>query len=125
MGARLHRYTGNDTYGDLAEKTWDLIERLGYISDEYDVYDGAHLPDCTEINKAQFSYNAAMLLQGAAFMYNTVRPILWPLFIFAQSILIKCRILVTSCDLTKRSATQHSDCHNLKENMLTSCGQLD
>ncbi|KAI0466617.1 family 76 glycoside hydrolase [Xylaria cf. heliscus] len=71
IGARLHRYTGNDTYGDLAEKTWDLIERLGYFNDQYDVYDGAHLPDCTEINKAQFSYNAAMLLQGASFMYNS------------------------------------------------------
>ncbi|GAP84279.1 putative glycoside hydrolase family 76 protein [Rosellinia necatrix] len=70
IGARLARYTGNDTYGALAEKTWDLIERLGYVSDKYDVYDGAHLPDCTEINKAQFSYNAAMLLQGCAFMFN-------------------------------------------------------
>ncbi|KAI0190954.1 mannan endo-1,6-alpha-mannosidase DCW1-like protein [Xylaria flabelliformis] len=71
MGARLHRYTGNQTYADLAEKTWDLIDRLGYVSDKFDVYDGAHLPDCTEINRAQFSYNAAMLLQGASFMFNT------------------------------------------------------
>ncbi|KAI0200898.1 family 76 glycoside hydrolase [Astrocystis sublimbata] len=71
MGARLRRYTGNETYGDLAEKTWDLLTRLNYINDEYDVYDGAHIPDdCKSINKAQFSYNAAMLLQGAAFMYN-------------------------------------------------------
>ncbi|CAJ2500686.1 Uu.00g035390.m01.CDS01 [Anthostomella pinea] len=70
VGARLARYTGNSTYGDLATKTFDLIKRLGYISTEWDVYDGAHLPDCTDINKAQFSYNAGMLLQGAAFMYN-------------------------------------------------------
>lgn len=72
IGARLHRYTQNDTYGELAEKTWDLMERLGYVSDKYDVYDGAHEPDCTEINKAQFSYNAAMLLQGCAYLYNSV-----------------------------------------------------
>ncbi|KAI1077335.1 mannan endo-1,6-alpha-mannosidase [Whalleya microplaca] len=70
IGARLARYTDNSTYADLASKTFDLIQRLGYISDKWDVYDGAHLPDCTDINKAQFSYNAAMLLQGCAFMYN-------------------------------------------------------
>ncbi|KAI1641332.1 family 76 glycosyl hydrolase [Biscogniauxia mediterranea] len=70
IGSRLARYTNNNTYADLASKTFDLIQRLGYISDSWDVYDGAHLPDCTDINKAQFSYNAAMLLQGCAFMYN-------------------------------------------------------
>ncbi|KAI1191772.1 family 76 glycoside hydrolase [Nemania serpens] len=70
IGARLARYTANETYGELAEKTWDLIWRLGYISDKFDVYDGAHLPDCTGVNKAQFSYNAAMLMQGCAYMFN-------------------------------------------------------
>ncbi|KAI1803039.1 glycoside hydrolase family 76 protein [Daldinia bambusicola] len=70
IGARLARYFHNETYAELATKTWDLIDRLGYISDKWDVYDGAHLPDCTDLNKAQFSYNAAMLLQGAAFLYN-------------------------------------------------------
>ncbi|KAI2782695.1 glycoside hydrolase family 76 protein [Daldinia loculata] len=70
IGARLARYFGNQTYADLATRTWDLIHDLGYISDKWDVYDGAHLPDCTDLNKAQFSYNAAMLLQGAAFLYN-------------------------------------------------------
>ncbi|KAI1364352.1 family 76 glycoside hydrolase [Xylaria arbuscula] len=77
IGARLYRYTDNSTYGELAEKTWDLITRLEYISDEYDVYDGAHLPDCTGVNKAQFSYNAAMLLQGAAYMYNVTEKDEW------------------------------------------------
>lgn len=72
IGARLARYFGNQTYADLATRTWDLIHDLGYISDKWDVYDGAHLPDCTDLNKAQFSYNAAMLLQGAAFLYNYV-----------------------------------------------------
>ncbi|KAH6657178.1 family 76 glycoside hydrolase [Truncatella angustata] len=70
IGARLARYTDNATYGELAGRTFDLMERLGYVDKDWNVYDGAHLPDCTDINKAQFSYNAAMLLQGAAFMYN-------------------------------------------------------
>ncbi|KAI1425797.1 family 76 glycoside hydrolase [Xylaria sp. FL1777] len=77
VGARLARYTDNSTYADLAEKTWDLIWRLGYITEDYDVYDGAHLPDCTSINKAQFSYNAAMLMQGAAFLYNHTNNSTW------------------------------------------------
>ncbi|KAI3340655.1 family 76 glycoside hydrolase [Ustulina deusta] len=77
IGARLARYTDNSTYAELAEKTWDLIWRLGYITEDYDVYDGAHLPDCTGINKAQFSYNAAMLLQGCAFMYNQTNNSTW------------------------------------------------
>jgi len=70
IGARLARYTANATYGELAEKTWDLMERLGYIGEKFDVYDGAHLPDCTGVNKAQFSYNAGMIMQGCAYMYN-------------------------------------------------------
>lgn len=87
IGARLYRYTDNSTYGELAEKTWDLVWRLGYISKDYDVYDGAHLPDCTGINKAQFSYNAAMLLQGCAYMYNVVcTPIFLSLFVCASTL---------------------------------------
>ncbi|KAI1827458.1 family 76 glycoside hydrolase [Xylaria intraflava] len=70
MGTRLAHYTGNQTYGDLAEKSYDFIQQHGYITDNYDVYDGAHTPNCSEINQAQFSYNAAMLLQGCAYMFN-------------------------------------------------------
>ncbi|KAI0976700.1 family 76 glycoside hydrolase [Xylaria arbuscula] len=77
IGARLARYTQNTTYADLAEKTWDLITRLEYVTDDYDVYDGAHLPNCTGINKAQFSYNAAMLMQGCAFLYNQTNNATW------------------------------------------------
>lgn len=44
---------------------------MAYIDADFNVYDGAHVPqNCTDVNKAQFSYNAGMLLQGAAFMYN-------------------------------------------------------
>ncbi|KAI1436901.1 family 76 glycoside hydrolase, partial [Xylaria sp. CBS 124048] len=71
IGARLGHYTGNTTYNQLAEKSWDFIWNRTYITPDYDVYDGAHTPTCSEINKAQFSYNAAMLLQGCAYMYNS------------------------------------------------------
>jgi mannan endo-1,6-alpha-mannosidase len=42
-----------------------------YIDAEFNVFDGAHVQhNCTDVNRAQFSYNSAILLQGAAFMYN-------------------------------------------------------
>lgn len=71
MGARLARYTGNDTYAQWAVETWDWMEDIGFMTTDYNIYDGAHTGDnCTDISKPQFSYNAAVFLQGAAFMYN-------------------------------------------------------
>src|SRR5690606_32208309 len=46
IGARLSRYTGNDTYAKRAEKTWDWLWGVGYIDHEkWIVYDGAHIGD--------------------------------------------------------------------------------
>lgn len=51
------------------------MEGVGFISDpDYNIYDGAHVQhNCTDINKAQFSYNNGVFLLGAAMMYNYVR----------------------------------------------------
>ncbi|ORY59567.1 glycoside hydrolase, partial [Pseudomassariella vexata] len=71
IGARLARYTDNGTYAEVAGDTWDWLTSHGYIDDQGNVYDGAHEPkDCRDINQFQFSYNAAVLIQGAAFLYN-------------------------------------------------------
>lgn len=72
LSARLARYTDNQTYADWAEKTFDWIYGVGYIHPtEWRVFDGGHVGhNCTDINKAQFSYNAALLMHGSAFMYN-------------------------------------------------------
>ena len=77
MGARLARYTGNQTYVKLVEDTYDTIMRLGYIDKDYNVFDGAHLPDCDKINRAQFSYNIGLLVQGAAALYNMTESDKW------------------------------------------------
>ena len=75
MGARLARYTGNKTYAETAEDTWNWLMGVGYITDKWDVYDGANVEhNCTNFNKAQYSYNPAVLIQGLAFMYNFVSP---------------------------------------------------
>ncbi|KAK3384907.1 glycoside hydrolase family 76 protein [Podospora didyma] len=71
LGARLARYTGNETYSFWAEKTWDWMEGVGYIDEYFNVYDGGNVEkNCSDINFVQFSSNAAVLLHGAAIMYN-------------------------------------------------------
>ncbi|KAH8171289.1 glycosyl hydrolase family 76 domain-containing protein [Sarocladium implicatum] len=72
IGARLARYTKNETYAKYAEQTWDWMEGVGLMSSTNDaVYDGAHVEtNCTDINKAEFSYNNAIFTLGAAYMYN-------------------------------------------------------
>lgn len=71
LGARLARYTNNQTYADWAEKTWDWVRGVGFMDADYNIYDGAHVgTNCTDINKAQFSYNNGVFLLGAAHMYN-------------------------------------------------------
>ena len=77
MGARLARYTNNDTYAQLAETAWDWTQSVGLIAPTWEVYDGAHIDqNCSDINKLQFSYNAAVYALGAANMYNYVCSIL-------------------------------------------------
>ncbi|KJZ73895.1 hypothetical protein HIM_06788 [Hirsutella minnesotensis 3608] len=72
LGARLARYTGNTTFSDWAVKTWDWMEKIGFLDPQtYAIYDGANIgTGCKDINKAQFSYNNGVFAQGAAFMYN-------------------------------------------------------
>ncbi|KAL2135385.1 hypothetical protein VTI74DRAFT_8797 [Chaetomium olivicolor] len=71
LGARLARYTGNQSYADWAEKTWDWINSVGFMDSKYNIYDGGHVEqNCTDINRAQFSYNNAVFALGAAYMYN-------------------------------------------------------
>ena len=78
IGARLARYTNNATYAEWAERTWDWIVGVGYMDAEYNIYDGAHVEqNCTDINKAQFSYNSGVWLLGAAFMWNHTEEAKW------------------------------------------------
>ena len=73
IGARLARYTKNQTYADWADKTWDWMVGVGLMGPEDEVYDGGHVEyNCTDINKAEFSYNNAVVLLGSAYMWNYV-----------------------------------------------------
>lgn len=43
------------------------------MDEKYNIYDGAHVEtNCTDLNRAQFSYNVGVFLLGAAYMYNYV-----------------------------------------------------
>ncbi|CAK7221988.1 hypothetical protein SCUCBS95973_004687 [Sporothrix curviconia] len=71
LAARLYLYTGNATYGEWAVKTWDWMEDIKFINDDYYVFDGAHIESgCTDITPYQWTYNAGAFLLGAAAMYN-------------------------------------------------------
>lgn len=73
MAARLGRYTGNDTYLEVAETVFEWLVDVGYIvlQDTANVFDGADISDnCTDITKLEWSYNHGVVLGGAAYMYN-------------------------------------------------------
>lgn len=73
IGARLAAYTGNTTYTDWAEKTWDWVESVGLIGKDYSVYDGTSDTDnCTSIDHGQWTYNQGIYLYGAAMMWKAV-----------------------------------------------------
>ncbi|OCL15192.1 glycoside hydrolase family 76 protein, partial [Glonium stellatum] len=71
LAARLARYTGNQTYVDWAEKTWDWCERIGLISSMYEIFDGTDdNQNCTQIDHLQWTYGVGIFLHGAATLYN-------------------------------------------------------
>ncbi|OBT61852.1 hypothetical protein VE03_08825 [Pseudogymnoascus sp. 23342-1-I1] len=108
LGARLARYTGNDTYAAWAEKTWDWVNTTGLIDSEYNIYDGTDdLTNCTTINHVQYSYNAGVWLLGAATMYNLTGTDVWKARVqglLDRSITVfsdnATGVIVESCELT-------------------------
>ncbi|KAM3451346.1 hypothetical protein MY3296_005387 [Beauveria thailandica] len=79
LGARLALYTGNKTYADWAERTWDWMWSTGYINNEtYYVIDGADIgSNCSSYSPYQFTYNAGGFILGAAAMYNYTESRAW------------------------------------------------
>jgi mannan endo-1,6-alpha-mannosidase len=71
LAARLAKYTGNDTYAQWADKTWDWMAGVGLLDNNYYIYDGSDLTiNCSNVNHLQWTYNAGAFLLGAANMYN-------------------------------------------------------
>lgn len=74
LSSRLARYTGNETYAGWADKTWTWLEGINLIdTDVYAIFDGTYADEnCTDINKAEFSYANGIYALGCAHMYNLV-----------------------------------------------------
>ncbi|CCE64981.1 hypothetical protein TPHA_0J01600 [Tetrapisispora phaffii CBS 4417] len=73
IAARLGRYTGNNTYLEVAEKVFDWMVDVEYIvlKDVANVYDGATTNyNCSDIVQYEWSYNHGVVLGGLAYMYN-------------------------------------------------------
>jgi mannan endo-1,6-alpha-mannosidase len=74
LATRLAKYTGNQTYARWAEKTWDWMHSINLIDENYYIYDGVYEEtNCSTSNALQWSYNAGVMLLGAATMWNMVR----------------------------------------------------
>lgn len=76
LAARLARYTGNDTYVDWAEKSWDWCTSSAlYENTTFQINDGTAITTentCPAADHTQWSYNYAAAIAGLAYMYNHV-----------------------------------------------------
>lgn len=73
MSARLYRATGNQTYLDWANKVWEWSTAIGFVDENYNVFDGADSRDnCTieKRNNLTFSYASGIYMYGAAVLAN-------------------------------------------------------
>lgn len=81
IGARLGRYTGNDSYIEWAEKIWDWLTEVEFVSINngwWSIYDGAAVTnDCKAISTLQWTYNMGLVASGAAYIYNYTGNATW------------------------------------------------
>ncbi|KAG5955639.1 hypothetical protein E4U13_006311 [Claviceps humidiphila] len=78
LGARLALFTGNSSYGEWADRTWNWMVDVGYIDQYWRVIDGAHIgTNCSDHVPYQFTYNAGGFILGAAAMYNYTEKPIW------------------------------------------------
>lgn len=71
LSARLARYTGNQTYFDWADKTWDWMSNIGLIGSDSSVYDGTDdTQNCTLLDHVEWSINSGLMLYGSAVLYD-------------------------------------------------------
>lgn len=84
LGARLARFTENNTFVDWAEKVWDWAEEVGFManvtnsSDYLRVMDGANVEkNCSNLAPYEWTYNQGLMMSGAAYLYNHTGDAKW------------------------------------------------
>ncbi len=84
IAARLARYTGNDTYAETAERVWDWMVGVGFITydssndGEFVIFDGAMVTsNCTSLTRTKWLYTYGIFMAGCAYMYNHTLEDIW------------------------------------------------
>lgn len=83
IGARLARYSGNNSYVDWCEKVWDWSEDVSFLNhtlgaDSLSIYDGADMSEnCSDVKRLEWTYNYGLYMSGAAFLYNYTEDRKW------------------------------------------------
>ena len=78
LSARLARYTKDASYTEWCDRTYDWLEQVGFITPNYEVYDGAVVPcDRNNMDKNQWSYNIGNMLGGCCFLANFTQDQKW------------------------------------------------
>ena len=81
FAARLGRYTGDESYFNVAQTVWDWLIGTGLIVDENNnihIFDGASVNDnCTSITKLEWTYNYGLLIAGCAYLYSATNEEVW------------------------------------------------
>jgi mannan endo-1,6-alpha-mannosidase len=81
LATRLGRYTGNETYFDVADTAYEWLVTIGFLDADNGtalIYDGAEVEDnCSSITKIEWTYNYALILSGSAYAYNATGEDKW------------------------------------------------
>jgi len=79
LGARLGRYTGNQTYIDWSETAWNWFETsVLYDPSTSQIYDGtSDVTNCTTADHIQWTYNYGFYIAGLSYMYNHTEDAKW------------------------------------------------
>lgn len=74
LSARLAKFTGNATYLQAADKVFKWSQKVGLVTKDFHVYDGASTTkNCTDVQPLQWTSNIGVYAEGAALMCNMVR----------------------------------------------------
>lgn len=112
IAARLGRYTGNQTYLEWANRTFEWEQSVGLISTDYAIFDGTDdTKNCTTQNHIQWSYNAGVYLYGAAMMWNQTQSPVW--YQRTQAIWTASSLFFTGTNnqvMTEQACEPHGNC---------------
>ena len=69
LAARLAKYTGNTTYADWAERSWEWLAKSPMLPGDGQVYDGTDvLKQCSSPDRTPWTYNYGIMIGGAAYV---------------------------------------------------------